>query len=200
MGSGFSTYFQLGLDHIMDLDAYDHILFIVALSAIFSLQQWRRVFILITAFTIGHSITLALAGLKIIGFPGDIIEFLIPVTILITAIYNVTTSNTLDEMESVFNKKFLIHYAFALFFGLIHGMGFSNYFASMLGKESNIVEPLFGFNVGIEAGQLIIVACILICSYIALNVLKISQKSWNLFISGAAAGIALILMKEAVFW
>lgn len=200
MDSGFGTYFQLGMDHILDVDAYDHILFIVALCAIFTVQQWKRVLILVTAFTIGHCITLVLAGLKIIGFPSDVIEFLIPLTILITAISNARSKLILAPDQNLWSTKFITHYLTALFFGLIHGMGFSNFFAAMLGEQGNLVKPLFGFNVGIEVGQLIIVALIMTSSYIALNVLNISQKSYKNFVLGAAAGIAAVLLKEAVFW
>ncbi|MEM1321695.1 MAG: HupE/UreJ family protein [Bacteroidota bacterium] len=199
MSSVFSTYLQLGFDHISDITAYDHILFIVALCAIYRLREWRKVLILVTAFTVGHSITLALAVLDIIQFPGDVIEFLIPLTILITSIYNVTRNESLDQPSGqTFTRSLNINYGFALFFGLIHGMGFSNFLKSTLmpGQESELVTQLLAFNIGIELGQLLIVCCILVASFIALNPLNIHQRDWRLFISGATAGISLILMLE----
>jgi hypothetical protein len=189
----FSTYLHLGFEHIADLTGYDHILFIVALCAIYRLSEWKRILILVTAFTIGHSITLALAALKVISISTELIEFLIPLTIFITAIYNILRKAT-D------NSKIYAYYATALFFGLIHGLGFSNFFRSLLGRESDITLPLFAFNIGLEIGQLIIVAVILGVNYLFLNILSVKQREWNLFISGAAAGIALTMMLERIFW
>lgn len=199
MKSEFITYLDLGFKHISDIGAYDHILFIIALCAIYKLSEWRKVLILVTAFTIGHSVTLALAALKIISIPSDIIEFLIPVTIFITSIYN-TFKKDRENEDSLFNKKININYFFALFFGLIHGMGFSNFFRSLLGQETNIVKPLFAFNLGLEAGQVIIVSFILFASFIAFNFARIKKKDWILFISGMTGGISLILMMETKFW
>ena len=151
----FELYFNLGLQHIADLKGYDHILFILTLCAVYDLKEWKRVLILVTAFTIGHSLTLALATLDLIKMDTNLIEFLIPLTIFITAMANV-----LMRKQKV---SFLLHYlkySAALFFGLIHGLGFSNYLRSLLGSEKGLVLPLFSFNVGIEAGQILIVAVI----------------------------------------
>ncbi|MFT5832912.1 MAG: hypothetical protein ACI97N_000534 [Cognaticolwellia sp.] len=189
----FSSYLELGFDHIADLDGYDHILFIIALCAIYRLSEWKKVLILVTAFTIGHSITLALAALKMVMVSAELVEFLIPLTIFITALYNV-----LQKVKE--NSKVPVYYITALLFGLIHGLGFSNYFRSLLGRELDITMPLFAFNVGLEAGQLIIVMIILAANYLFLNVLSVKQREWNLFISGAAAGVALVMMFERVFW
>ena len=194
MQSQFSTYFTLGLDHITDPKGYDHIIFIIALCAIYRLSEWRKVAVLVTAFTMGHSITLALAALQIVTPQYNIVEKLIPMTILATAVYNVWKNKTSDRTETTFSKSLNINYLFALFFGLIHGLGFSNYFRELLGTESDILAPLFAFNIGIEAGQLSIVAVILCVSFLAFNILKISQQSWTQFISGSVFGIAITLL------
>jgi len=194
--SEFYTYLQLGLQHIADLTAYDHILFIVALCAVYQAQQWRNVVVLVTAFTIGHSLTLALSAFKIVLIPAPIIEFLIPVTILLTALYNISLHDRLSEQQGLMRWN----YALALGFGFIHGMGFSNYFKMLLGTEANIVKPLLAFNIGIEIGQLLIVGVILLVSVIALRFLKVKHRDWVVFLSGAAAGISLILMMETKFW
>ncbi len=194
MQSQFSTYFTLGLDHITDPKGYDHIIFIIALCAIYRLSEWRKVAVLVTAFTIGHSLTLALAALQIVTPQYNIVEKLIPMTIMATAIYNVWKNKTSHTKKITFSKSLNINYLFALIFGLIHGLGFSNYFRELLGTESDILAPLFAFNIGIEAGQLSIVAIILLFSFLAFNVLKISQQSWTQFISGAAFGIAVTLL------
>ncbi len=189
----FQTYFQLGLEHIADLNGYDHILFIIALCAVYRLAQWKEVLILVTAFTIGHSVTLALAALNVLVFPPDVIEFLIPVTIIATAIVNVLPKRTRD-------RKVQGNYWLALFFGFIHGLGFSNFFRSMLMEGESLVQPLLAFNVGVEVGQLFIVAIVLSVAYFVMNILKVQQRDWTIFISGAAAGIAFILMLDAKFW
>lgn len=189
----FQTYFQLGLEHIADLNGYDHILFIVALCAIYRLDQWREVLILVTAFTIGHSVTLALAAMDIVAFPAAVIEFLIPVTIIATAIGNVLP-------KQANTSKVRWNYLLALFFGFIHGLGFSNFFRSTLMGDESIVQPLLAFNIGVEVGQLFIVGIVLGIATFVMNVLKAKQRDWIIFVSGAAAGIAFILMMEAKFW
>lgn len=198
MQSEFKMYMELGFEHIADLAAYDHILFIVALCAIYRISEWRKVGILVTAFTLGHSLTLGLAALDVIRFPADWIEFLIPTTIFLTALYNTVIHKLGEEKESTFSRKLNLNYLFALLFGLIHGMGFSNFFRSMMmpGEESSLIKQLFAFNVGVELGQLTIVAVILLLAFVGMNRLRIPQRDWNLFISGMAAGPALIMMME----
>ena len=184
MASLFQTYLELGFKHISDINAYDHILFIVALCAIYKISEWKKVAILVTAFTIGHSITLALAALDIITFPKKTIELLIPITIILTCLYNIFGTKN-QSKDSIFNKNININYGFAMFFGLIHGMGFSNFLKAMLmpGEENQLVKQLFAFNIGIELGQLMIVAIILIVSFVAFNLLKIKQNNWNIGLS-----------------
>ncbi len=191
MESAFNIYLKLGYEHILDPNGYDHILFIVALCAIYKLSEWKKVAILVTAFTFGHSLTLALAAMDIIRFPAEVIEFLIPVTIFLTAIYNVI------QKPQNHSKHLNMNYLFALIFGLIHGMGFSNFFRSTAMPGDSILSQLFPFNLGVELGQLVIVGIILLTSFLAFNVLKIKQKDWTLFVSGAAAGVALILIMES---
>lgn len=187
----FELYFKLGLQHIADLKGYDHILFILTLCAVYSLKEWKRILILITAFTIGHSLTLALATLDLIRVNGDLIEFLIPLTIFVTALANV-----LSRQQSVTSTLHYIKYSAALFFGLIHGLGFSNYLRSLLGSEKGLVLPLFSFNVGIEAGQILIVAVIMLLTKVVVDLLHCPRREWHLLLSGAGLGISLVLMIE----
>jgi hypothetical protein len=190
----FLIYLKLGYRHITDINGYDHILFIVALCAIYRIGDWRKVLILITAFTVGHSITLALASTNVIQYSTSFIEFLIPLTILITCVANLLhkCSDSILEKE----KFSPIRYFFALGFGLIHGMGFSNYLKSLLGKNENIVLQLFAFNIGLEIGQILIVAFGLILSFAMLDILLIKKQTWNYIISSFIAGMAFKLMLE----
>lgn len=187
----FELYFKLGLQHIADLKGYDHILFILILCAVYGFKEWRRILILITAFTLGHSLTLALATLDLIRVDGDLIEFLIPLTIFITALANVLT-----RMQRVSRLHHYFKYSTALFFGLIHGLGFSNYLRSLLGSEKGLLLPLFSFNLGIEAGQILIVAVIMLLTFFIVDLLKFPKREWHVLLSGAGLGISLILMYE----
>jgi hypothetical protein len=187
----FALYFELGWQHILDWQGYDHILFVMVLCGAYTLRDWKRVLFLVTAFTIGHSITLALSVLKFIHVNSALIEFLIPLTILITA-----TTNILNK--SAKPKAIKFRYILALFFGLIHGLGFSNYLKSLLGKSASIVGELFSFNLGLEFGQVIIVLSILILSFILINLIKIKQRDWTFFLSSAIFGISFIMAAERI--
>lgn len=190
--SEFQAYLQLGFDHITDSNGYDHILFILALCTIYTLIDWKKVIILVTAFTIGHSITLALSTLGLVSIRPDVIELLIPVTILFTAILNFF--HKIPKSAYVREKTFSPRYPLALSFGLIHGLGFSNYLRSLLGKEADIIEPLLGFNLGLELGQLIIVFVILSIAFVAVELLRLSKLRWNDIISGIIVGMAISLI------
>ena len=191
----FEFYLKLGYEHISNLSGYDHILFLVALCAVYKIQQWKSILVLVTAFTIGHSFTLILVSLDLFTISSSIIKFLIPLTIFITALYNVISVESLKK-----NTKMGRNYAIALFFGFIHGMDFSNYFKALIIDPSSIMVPLIGFNLGIELGQLLIVFIIVSLSYIFLSVIGIRHRDWNLFISGAAAGMSLISILENKIW
>jgi hypothetical protein len=193
--SEFELYFGLGRDHILDSNGYDHILFVIALCILYSIKEWRRVLVLVTAFTLGHSITLALATLEIIHVNTALIEFLIPVTILITAVSNIVRK---EERGSA--KSLQLNYVYAAFFGLIHGMGFSNYLRSILGRDETIFTQLFAFNVGLEFGQIVIVVIFLVAGFLLVDLFGVNRRDWKLVISSAIAGIALILMKNNIFW
>jgi hypothetical protein len=187
----FELYFRLGLQHIADLKGYDHILFILTLCAVYSLKEWKRVLVLVTAFTIGHSLTLALATLNLMRVDGDLIEFLIPLTIFLTAF-----TNLFARKHQVSPLLHYLKYTAALFFGLIHGLGFSNYLRSLLGAERGLVLPLFSFNVGIEVGQIIIVTIIMLLTKVVVDLLGLPRREWHVLLSGAGLGISLVLMVE----
>ena len=185
-------YLHIGFKHIMDWKAWDHILFVLVLTLRYQWIDWKKLVILVTSFTIGHSITLALSTFNWINVPSDLIEFLIPVTILSTAISNYWVKS-FD-----FKSKYPLIYFLALFFGLIHGLGFSSYLKSMLGKEESIFGPLLTFNLGLEIGQLLIVSIILIISYIFVYVLKVKRARYLQIGSGIAIAFALNMIIERI--
>lgn len=193
--SEFVLYFQLGYEHILDKNAYDHMAFVIALAALYQIEDWKKVLVLVTAFTVGHSITLALATLQVVSVNMAIVEFLIPLTIMITAVSNLFVSE-----EKIRTKNFSINYILASVFGLIHGLGFSNYLQAILGQEESITWPLFAFNVGLEVGQIVIVAIFLGISFFFVSVLGVSRRDWKLVISAAVAGVAFVLTNGAIFW
>jgi hypothetical protein len=190
----FTLYFLLGRDHILDYSlGLDHILFVFALGAGYLLSDWKKILILVTAFTVGHSLTLALATFKVIEVRTDVVEFFIIVTILIAAVTNFFKRTGLDS-------KISINYGYALFFGLIHGLGFSNTLRALLSSSQKILTPLFAFNLGLEFGQIIIVAVFLFAGFISVNLFGVDRNTWKLVVSSAIAGMALMLLKDRIFW
>jgi len=190
----FGLYFTLGRQHIADIHGYDHILFIAALCLRYQVADWKKILVLVTAFTIGHSITLALSVTNTVHYSTKWIEFLIPVTIMATAISNIFVK------KFSFRSRFPLIYFFALFFGLIHGLGFSTYLKSLLGKDENIFLQLLAFNLGLEAGQLLIVFAVLLISFILVAVVKMPRREYLLFVSGAIFAAALQMTLERIPW
>jgi hypothetical protein len=188
----FGFYFNLGWEHIISRDALDHQLFIAALVAIYLLKDWKQVLVLVTAFTIGHSLTLALSVFDVIRFNTKWVEFLIPLTIVITAFSN------------LFQKKFTprsirINYFLALFFGLVHGMGFANSVRFMIGgSDQSIGWSLLGFNLGLEVGQIVLVVFLLLLAWVIVNLVKVNRRDWVFFLSAAVFGLALKMTLDRI--
>jgi hypothetical protein len=191
--TSFELYFKLGLQHILDLKGIDHVLFILALCAVYVARDWAKILLLVTAFTIGHSLTLALATFNLVQVRSEVIEFLIPVTIAITALV------TLVKPKPNSGKGIQLNYLLALLFGLIHGMGFSNYLKSLLGQETSIWQPLLAFNVGLEVGQLVVVAAFLLITSLV-HLAGMNRKEWTLILSAFVLGVACMLMLQTKFW
>jgi hypothetical protein len=187
----FQMYLQLGIEHITDLKGYDHILFLIALMAVYQIKHWKKILILITAFTIGHTVSLIVASFGLVTVSGKWVEFLIPVTILLTSLGNIFQ----QKAESPKGHQ-IYKYLLALAFGLIHGLGFSNYLRSLILNEDSLAGPLFSFNLGIEAGQIMVVAGFLLLGIIVMQVFKAKPREWNLVFSGAGFGVSIILMIE----
>ncbi len=187
-------YFKLGLSHVLDIAAYDHVLFLIVLAVVFHFNQWKKAIWLITFFTIGHSLTLALAAYDLIKVPLDIVEFLIPVTIFITGVFNILrASNTVARKEK-------ITFFLALFFGLVHGLGFSNYFRILIGKEDDKILPLLEFALGIEAAQIIIVFSVLLLGMFLQNFFRVVKRDWVLVTSAIVIGVSIPMIINRIFW
>lgn len=189
--SDFIFYLKLGWEHIISLDALDHQLFVLALIVVYSFNDFKKLLILVTAFTIGHSITLALSVLDAFRIPSDWVEFLIPLTIVITAFDNILLRNRTKSLIKM-------NYWLALIFGLIHGMGFANIARMTLAEEQNIAVPLLWFNIGLELGQIVVVIAFLILSFIITNLFRVSKKDWIMFISSGIFALSLKMALERI--
>lgn len=185
----FWFYFKWGWHHIISTDALDHQLFIAALAAIYMLRDWRQVLVLVTAFTIGHSLTLALSVLDIIRVKSDWVEFLIPITIVLTAVSNF-------YQRSFTPKSIRINYFLALFFGLIHGLGFASGIRMALASDQSLGWSLLGFNLGLEAGQIFVVILLLLLAYLVVGIFQVNRRDWVIFLSAAVFGLALKMTME----
>lgn len=186
--SNFQIYFPTGFTHILDFAGIDHILFVATLCLGNAALQWKKLFWLITAFTIGHSISLALSTLQIIVLPQALTELFIAITILITAVYNIINVWHAYRISSVF------FYIITLSFGCIHGLGFSSLLLSLLGHEQSILGPLFFFNIGLEAGQMIIICVILLLNYLLTGILRLRQNIWQVVTNTLIAIVAITMI------
>jgi hypothetical protein len=186
-------YLELGISHISDFNGYDHILFLISLVAMYQFAHWKKLLKLITAFTLGHSISLALSALNFINFSTDIIELLIPVTIIITALLNIFN-------KSINQVTFWFEYTFAMGFGLIHGLGFSILLKNLLGASENMITPLLAFNIGLEIGQIGIVLSILLISLLVSSILTIERREWGILLSGISIGMSIIMIINRWIW
>ncbi|MFS4455163.1 HupE/UreJ family protein [Maribacter sp. 2304DJ31-5] len=191
----FWFYIQLGLNHVLDINAYDHILFLSALAVPFTFKSWREVVFLATVFTITHCLSLVLSAFEIVIIDVPLIEFLIPVTIVITAIFNILYQKMVQG-----EKNIVFHVVATAFFGLIHGFGFSNYFKMLVAGEEERIMPLLGFALGIEISQVIIVLCVLLLAYVLQSKMKIKQSVYILTASGLILLITIPLLYATFLW
>jgi len=187
----FFTYIQLGLDHILDLKGYDHILFVISLTILYSIKEWKSLLILITAFTIGHSITLVFTALDIISYSSDKVEALIILSISLTTVLNIIRGGKIPNSNSM-----KMYYSIALLFGFIHGMGFASYLKAILGKSGDLVMPILGFNVGLELGQIIIVSILLLSVFVLETFFGLKRQNFTVILSSIVLGITLPILTE----
>jgi hypothetical protein len=194
--SEFWIYFEIGMRHVLDIRAYDHVLFLIALTVPYAFKDWKRVLILISIFTIGHTLALLLSVYGVVTVKPHLIEFLIPITILITAIFHLFTAGKSSKNESISVIGFV-----TLFFGIIHGIGFANYFKTLLsGSDSDKLIPLLEFSIGIEAAQIIVVFVVLLLSYVVQTFFRFSKRDWTLVMSSFVIGVVLPMIVESPIW
>ena len=192
----FWVYFQIGLKHVLDSAAYDHILFLAALVVPYAFKDWKRVLILLSIFTLGHTLALLLSVFGIITIKANFVEFLIPITIFFAAIYNLFTAGKSSKNNSISWIG-----SITLFFGIIHGLGFSNYFNSILsGSATDKLVPTLEFAIGIEAAQIVVVFVVLALSFIVQNFMKFSKRDWTLVVSSLIIGIIIPMIIESEIW
>jgi len=187
--SDFWLYFKLGLQHVLDWQAYDHVLFLIVLCASYTFASWKRLLILITLFTVGHTTSLLLGNYDIVSVSGAWIEFLIPVTILVGAIYNIITARKGDVSE----KRGLL-YLVTIFFGLIHGFGFSSFFKAV--NDESALLPLLEFALGIELAQIIVALIVLVVAHLTQSLIRFNKRDWILIISAVVIGMVIPMLIE----
>jgi hypothetical protein len=194
--SEFWIYFKIGLNHVLDINGYDHVLFLIALTVPYAFKDWSRVLILVTIFTIGHTLALMLSVFNIVTVQANIVEFLIPITILITAFFNLFTAGKSSKQESITFVG-----SITLFFGIIHGLGFSNYFKEILpGKPTDKLVPLLEFALGIEAAQIIVVLAVLVLSFIVQTLFRFNKRDFTLVMSAFVIGVVIPLIVDSPIW
>ncbi len=187
--SDFWLYLKLGLTHVLDWQAYDHVLFLIVLVAAYNFSNWKRIIILVSLFTLGHTVSLVLANYNIVSVSGSWIEFLIPVTILVAALYNIVTSGKKNRSEKVG-----LFYVITIFFGLIHGFGFATYYKMISG--GNEILPLLEFALGVEVAQIVVVAAVLIVGFIFQTIFRFNKRDWVLVVSSIVIGVIIPILQK----
>lgn len=194
--SDFWLYFTIGLNHVLDINAYDHVLFLIALAVPYTFKDWKNILLLVTLFTIGHTMSLIMSVYGIVTVEPAIVEFLIPVTILATAVYNMFASGKSAKRANINVAAFI-----TLLFGIIHGLGFSNYFKIITGGDDREkLVPVLEFALGIEAAQIIVVLAVLLLAFIAQHFFRLSRRDWMLVTSAFVAGVVLPMIINSEIW
>lgn len=194
--SEFWLYFNIGLKHVLNINAYDHVLFLIALTVPYAFKDWKRLLLLVSLFTLGHSLALLLSVYEIVLIKVNLVEFIIPITILIVALFNLFTAGKNSKNESISLIAIV-----TLFFGIVHGLGFSNYFKTILpGNATDKLLPLSEFALGIETAQIIVVFVVLILSYIVQTVFRFSKRDWTLVMSAFIIGVIVPMIIQSPIW
>ena len=195
MASDFLFNVQYGIDHVLDINGYDHVLFLILLTVAYSFESWKQLLVLVTAFTLGHTVALLLAAYGVLNIDDALVEFLIPVTIALAAVYNI-----IDGGKSVKSKSARWLFLITLCFGIVHGLGFGREFKLFIGKSDDKLLPLVEFALGIEIAQLIIVFLVLLLGLVAHVVLGRNRRDWILVVSAIVLGLVIPILKANIFW
>ena len=194
--SDFWIYFNIGLKHVLNVCAYDHVLFLLALTVPYEFKNWKQILILVSFFTLGHTLALFLSVFNVIAIKANIVEFLIPITLLVTALYNIIFSGKSSKKNTITFIGII-----TVFFGIVHGLGFSNYFNSILpGKATDKLLPLFEFALGIEVAQIFVVILSLLLAYIIQTLFKFSKRDWTLTVSAFIVGVVIPILLQNEIW
>ncbi len=193
--SEFWLYVKLGFSHVLDWSAYDHILFLIVLTVGYTFDNWKRILALVTFFTLGHTISLFLATYNVVSVNSKLVEFLIPLTILATALFAVFTAKNTSK-----DGKMGVLYGATIFFGLIHGLGFSSYFKAISSNVNSKILPLIEFALGVEGAQIVIVLLVLIISFIFQTFFRFSKRDWVLVISSIVIGMVIPMLIANKIW
>ncbi|GGH45095.1 hypothetical protein GCM10011364_18290 [Mangrovimonas yunxiaonensis] len=185
---------KYGINHVLDINGYDHVLFLIVLTVPYLFKDWKRVLLLVTTFTVGHTLSLILAAYSVVRVNGQLVEFLIPISILIVALFNVFTAGKGAQKERVGVLFFT-----TLFFGLVHGLGFAREFRMLVGGSDNKLLTLVEFALGIEIAQIIIVFVVLILGYIMQTIFRFSKRDWIMVISAIVVGLVIPMILESDF-
>jgi hypothetical protein len=194
----FGIFLKLGIHHIVNIGAYDHILFIILLTIGYKPHQWKIVLALVTAFTLGHTVSLAIATLGYFHMQREIIEWLIVITILVTGIETLLMGEVYETRA--FTAKYWLKYGVTMLFGLIHGLGFASTLISLMGRVTQLAIPLVSFNLGVELGQWVVIFAIMVISYVVLHFLKLQAKILNRSVSLAGIAISIVLLVIRFPW
>jgi hypothetical protein len=194
--SEFQIYLETGLRHVLNIHAYDHVLFLMALTIPYAFKDWKRILLLVSIFTVGHTLALLLSVFGIVMIKASLVEFLIPLTILSTAAYDLFTSGKAAKHDNIGVISFI-----TLFFGIIHGLGFSNYFKSILpGSASDKLVPLLEFALGIELAQITVVIAVLMISYMVITFFRLSKRDFTIALSAFVIGVVVPLLIGSEIW
>jgi len=183
---------KYGINHVLDINGYDHVLFLIVLTVPYMFKDWKRVLLLVSVFTLGHTLSLVFAAYGIVSVNGKLVEFLIPVTILVAALFNVFTSGKGAQKEKVG-----ILFTTTLFFGLIHGLGFAREFKMLVGTSENKLATLLEFALGIEFAQVIIVFVVLFLGFLCQTIFRFKKRDWVMVISAIVVGLVIPMLRNS---
>ena len=194
--SDFWIYFTIGLKHMWNILAYNDVLFLLALTVPYEFKSWKRILILVSLFTAGHTLALMLSIFNVVTIKGNIVAFIIPIIILITALYNILSSGKSSKKDGITFIAIVTS-----LFGIIHGLGFANYFNALLsGKPTDKLLPLFESSLGFFVSQILVVLLALLLAYVVQTLLKLSKRDWILIVSAFVAGVVIPMIIRSEIW